>query len=318
MYLPVMTQSPRVSSKVSLRPQIEHVRQKFLECGICMNEFTDTDQRPRVLPCLHSFCDQCIKTLRTRDVIKCSDCNETHDIPGGDMNNLRVDESREYLINYMKVQTKSGQIVCEECGLKKKAVNRCKECSQFLCSECTDAHKRTKITKTHSVASIEDLKEATLEEYQHVHTCKVPGHEDQPYAFFCYSKSCDKPVCALCAVKEHQESKGHEIRNIEDVYLETKRAIEILVSDVKHCQLSADDTLTSIEEIVKKLDALQISVTEDIDSVFDKCQKIVDRRRNELKNKLHATIKGIVNKIILIVSLIINIQIKKKVVHFHL
>jgi tripartite motif-containing protein 56 len=213
------------------------------------------------------------------------------------MNNFRVDESREYLINYMKVQTKSGQIVCEECGLKKKAVNRCKECSQFLCCECTDAHKRTKLTKTHSMTGIEELKEATLEEYQHVHTCKVPGHEDQPYAFFCYSKSCDKPVCALCAVKDHQESKGHEIRDIGDVYLENKRAIEVLVSDVKHRQLSADDTLTSIEEIVKKLDALQTFATEEIDSVFDRCQKIVDRRRNELKNKLHATIKGIVDRL---------------------
>ncbi|XP_061178169.1 E3 ubiquitin-protein ligase TRIM71-like [Saccostrea echinata] len=292
MYLPVMTQSPRVSSKVSLRPQIEHVRQKFLECGICMNEYNDTDRRPRVLPCLHSFCDQCIKIMRTRDAIKCSECNESYDIPGGDMNNFRVDESREYLINYLKVQTKTSHILCEECAMKRKATNRCKECSQFLCGECTDAHKRTKITKTHNVASIEDLKEATLEEYQHAHTCKVHGHEDQLFAFYCYSKSCDKPVCALCAVKEHQESKGHEIRNIEDVYLENKRAIEVLVSEVKHRQLSADDTLTSIEEIVKKMDTLQASVTEEIDTVFDRCQKIVDRRRNELKNKLHTIIKA--------------------------
>lgn len=293
VYHPVMTHSPRVSSKASLRPQIEHVRQKFLECGICRNEYNNNDRKPRVLPCLHSFCDQCVKTLVTRDIIKCSSCKEGYDIPGGDTCNFPVDESREYLINYRKVQSKSGQIICEECDLKKMATSRCRECSQFLCSECTDAHRRTKITKTHGVSSIDDLKEATLEEYQHVHTCKVPGHDDQPFAFFCYSKSCDKPVCALCAVKEHQESKGHEIRSIDDVYLENRRAVEVLMSDVKHRQLSADDTLASIEEIDSKLESQQTSVAEEIDSVFDICQKIVERRRNELKNKLDAIVKGI-------------------------
>ena len=287
-----MTHSPRVSSKASMRPQIEHVRQKFLECGTCMNEYNSTDKKPRVLPCLHSFCDQCIKVLRTRDVIKCTSCEETNDIPGGDTNNIPVDESREYLVNYTKVQSKSGPIICEECDTKKAATNRCKECAQFLCLDCTDAHKRTKITKMHGMVSIENLKEATLEEYQHTHTCKVPGHDDQPFAFFCHSKSCDKPVCALCAVKDHQESKGHEIRNIDDVYIENKRAIEVLISDVKHRQLSTDDTLTCIEEINTKIDTLQTSVAEEIDSVFDKCQKIVDRRRNELKNKLHTIVKG--------------------------
>lgn len=111
--------------------------------------------------------------------------------------------------------------------------------------------------------------------------------------FSATQRSCDKAVCALCAVKEHQESKGHEIRSIDDVYLENRRAVEVLTSDLKHRQLSADDTLASIEEIDSKLESQQTSVAEEIDSVFDICQKIVERRRNELKNKLDAIVKGI-------------------------
>jgi len=37
-------------------------------------------------------------------------------------------------------------------------MTRCKECDEFLCAVCTEAHKRTKVTKGHSVVNVDDLK----------------------------------------------------------------------------------------------------------------------------------------------------------------
>ncbi|KAL5007251.1 hypothetical protein ScPMuIL_016057 [Solemya velum] len=274
----------RTVSKVSVRP--ENIRPRFLECTNCLYDYDQQSHLPRILSCLHTFCTDCLLTLQTNDTVKCPSCNQTIAIPNSDVTSFPVDKSRNYLINYLNVQNNASQIICEECGTTRKAVNRCKECGEFLCVECTDAHKKTKVTKRHNISNLEDLKESSLEEFQDRAACTVVGHEDQPFSFFCYSKTCDRPVCALCAVREHQESRGHDIRNINDVYTEVKRTVESLLSDVKHRQLSMEDSLGGVEGVVEELGVAQSVVDEEIDAAFDKCQKVIERRRNEMKNKL--------------------------------
>lgn len=168
------------------------------------------------------------------------------------------------------------------------AKHRCKECAQFLCVDCYDAHKRTKVTKRHHVLGLDELREAPLDDFQQIHYCDVSGHEEQPFAFYCMTDACDRPVCALCAVAEHQESKGHDIREIHEVYGDTRRSIEGLMSDVKHRTLSAQDTTSSIDNTTENLDSnLQLAIA-NIDSAFDGAVKALERRRVELKDKAHA------------------------------
>ena len=47
-------------------------------CSCCQGPFTD----PRVLPCLHTFCLQCIKGLRKEDSsLTCPQCRAKHQAP---------------------------------------------------------------------------------------------------------------------------------------------------------------------------------------------------------------------------------------------
>ena len=46
------------------------------ECPVCQEEFTD----PRVLPCDHSLCVDCIGHIRKGPTIKCPECNAVHDM----------------------------------------------------------------------------------------------------------------------------------------------------------------------------------------------------------------------------------------------
>jgi len=75
-----------------------------------------------------------------------------------------------------------------------------------------------------------------LDEFHHKRTCSVVGHEDQHFSFYCNSKGCDLPICSLCAVTEHDKADGHDIRNINDVYLENKRVIGELGGICMHCE----------------------------------------------------------------------------------
>ena len=195
-------------------------------------------------------------------------------------------------MNVFQVQRRSSDIVCQECNNKTKVSKvRCKECAQFLCPDCADAHKRTKVTKKHILVTLDELREAPLDDFQQPKMCSVPGHEEQPYTFYCMSEIGDRPVCALCAITEHQESKGSEIREIQDVYAEQKRAVEGLMSDVKHRTLSAQDTATAIQETLNGLDTNVQATTSQIDAAFDSCVKALDRRRAELKDMAYAKSK---------------------------
>lgn len=285
-YHPVMTQPLRVPSKSSIRPQIEHVRQKFLECYVCNEEFDDVEHIPRVLPCLHCVCEGCLETMKTRDSVVCPECNESHTIPNGNIKTFHKDGCRGYLTKYLKVQTDEAAIACDECTNKRRGTHRCKECSQFLCNDCTDAHLKTKVTKKHEITNVNDLKECTIEEFQSVQQCTVKGHEGQGFTYYCVSNSCDKPVCALCAVEFHPDSKNHKLRTLTDVYAETKRTVDSLVSEVKHKQLTADSAINNVDDIITNLDSVKERLTEDIDMAFEKCQKMLDERKEEVMNEL--------------------------------
>jgi hypothetical protein len=47
--------------------------------------------------------------------------------------------------------------------------------------------------------------------------------------------------------------------------------VETLVSEVKHKQLTADNTLNIVDGIISNLDTVQDKLTDDIDIAFEKC-----------------------------------------------
>ena len=46
------------------------------ECPVCQEEFTD----PRVFPCDHSLCLNCIGQIKKGNQIKCPECNAIHNV----------------------------------------------------------------------------------------------------------------------------------------------------------------------------------------------------------------------------------------------
>ena len=63
----------------------EKINQNFLHCGICLEPF----KKPRALPCLHSFCEECLERWTKANtkgsnkprVIVCPNCQKAATIP---------------------------------------------------------------------------------------------------------------------------------------------------------------------------------------------------------------------------------------------
>ena len=57
---------------------MEKLDQDFLECGICLERF----QNPRGLPCLHSFCHEClVKFCEDKQEVNCPNCKILTTVP---------------------------------------------------------------------------------------------------------------------------------------------------------------------------------------------------------------------------------------------
>ncbi|KAK8379977.1 hypothetical protein O3P69_019790 [Scylla paramamosain] len=51
------------------------------DCQVCMTAFDDTLQRPRTLPCGHTFCTPCVNRLTARGQVMCATCRLGHPVP---------------------------------------------------------------------------------------------------------------------------------------------------------------------------------------------------------------------------------------------
>lgn len=54
----------------------EHALDKYLDCAVCFEMFS----QPYTMPCLHTYCHQCIVMLEKNDKVQCPQCRLVTDI----------------------------------------------------------------------------------------------------------------------------------------------------------------------------------------------------------------------------------------------
>ena len=129
--------------------------------SVCQYHYID----PKVLPCLHYYCKQCIYRLALRTGLdkpfSCPECRRDTTLSQGGVDNLPT----AFFINRMKelhskMERAHGKVdaKCEICS-GDKAEAFCRQCAQFICSECVKAHQRMKKSfPGHKVVTFEELK----------------------------------------------------------------------------------------------------------------------------------------------------------------
>ncbi|KAJ4452033.1 hypothetical protein ANN_03547 [Periplaneta americana] len=143
-------------------------------CNICSEKYCS----PRVLSCLHVFCESCLEKMlmdetgdsgKRDSIIKCPKCNQetkqgrNHIIALGtgnisktvELNALQVGSKGagslpcDYVLtNILDMSAiESMAVLCTSCKAKEKAVARCSDCANFLCPNCNTAHQVSALLK---------------------------------------------------------------------------------------------------------------------------------------------------------------------------
>ena len=253
-----------------------------LTCPVCLDHYTN----PKTLPCLHSFCEHCLEGLpldkkNETYYLSCPTCRHCTELPeegvgafpvAFTLNNLKE------IYSLMKKVADPQQVTCDNCTTA-NATGYCKDCSQFLCTECISMHKKWALFANHKLTSLDEVtasdvsstsqllapakQEATL-------TCSVPGH-DEPLKYYC--DTCDESICHDCAILTH---KDHKYNLIANSFTKHKEALEKSLNPVK-------GKIEGLKKVLSALAEREGEIRERGEGVLEEIHEMVEEMMNVLR-----------------------------------
>ena len=171
-----------------------------VSCPVCSEIFTD----PRHLPCLHSFCLECLKrwhqtsqsTTNRQDMITCPTCRALSSVPeSGDLNDLPNSFYQNGLIDVLAIkECNNTQVTCGNCGEKSSESSYCFECWIFYCEKCVTAHKKMRSSKNHRALALKEFNDKDYEDVlMRPAFCDKQPHQNEELKYYC--KNCKTAVC---------------------------------------------------------------------------------------------------------------------------
>nr|XP_006813935.1 PREDICTED: E3 ubiquitin-protein ligase TRIM71-like [Saccoglossus kowalevskii] len=250
---------------------LDEVTEDFLSCSICLEIY----KNPKVLPCLHTFCQQCLVTFKDKSggVLKCATCRIQCDTP------IQELKSNFFLTSLLDTFQKQRQPstdhppVCETCQVT--ATHRCVDCPQFCCDVCVTVHERIPALRSHEVLTIDKYREIQSRGHLKVQSkvfCSV--HKDSQLKFYC--DTCQIPVCSDCTIVKHRVPE-HVHRDLQEVADEYKTQLKEMLGQlkvkekqVKEEKVAAESTR---EEIRKQCEAEKEKVKRRTKEVMERVKR---------------------------------------------
>ena len=244
-------------------------------CLICHDELKE----PRLLPCIHSFCLECLERYcRDKcpgDDVPCPECRNEFVIPKAGVAGLTVR-------THDKEAARSE--MCEVCSSEQydiPATVYCVECSQKLCKRCSLPHLKWR-RMPHDVIALD----AVSPEYH------AGGHYCDKHAerVRMYCSDCQTSVCSTCCCELH---KTHNFERIETVMQEFARSIDYEIKPVMSRIESFQGAIAHAEgENSKWLSRIQATEQEiknkgqEVKQYFARLTGILDSQVGDLLHKL--------------------------------
>lgn len=265
------------------------LKQKFLYCSGCSNEYDSANNFARLLPCLHSLCNKCVQNLSKDGKVTCQECKLQHPV-NEDISNIPRDNTRLDLMDFVRVKMAPGAILCQVCSETKQASFRCKNCSEFMCEECQIAHKKTNLTRAHDLLALEALqKKENLDAFCHQQKCSE--HSERDLELYCIKDTCQKPICLMCAMLNHRPDAGHEIQEITKISESRKEEMRKRIDAVNAVGDDVRQVLEDVSLEINEVRNLGKEVEHQIDQSFQSFIEILQKRQQELKDDVSRNVQ---------------------------
>src|SRR6218665_697856 len=275
-------------------------------CCIC----TGIYKCPKLLPCGHTFCLNCIQEtgLKTSkgpgDKMPCLVCRQQFKIPSDGFIGLRNNFYVEGLIRVTQIldQSLAVSVDCDSCFFEEnqeeagkivpKAEMYCCDCKQKFCEKCCGHHRKLKLTKNHKLISINELQSTDEDLLQSLVSVVCEFHKEEDLKIYCCV--CKTVACSICFTENHEGHKGtHITKAVDDFRKEFANNIERVKTLISQAGMKKSEITNANEDVQKKLGAIQL----DIINRREALKKDVDEHAKELLDKLSKICKTTMKKV---------------------
>ena len=241
----------------------------LLTCPVCYEDFQENgDHVPRLLPCSHTSCEQCIKQLIQYNKLKCPECKSTHKTPDKE----KSFPQNKYVLTYVRRQAAS----VDEEEAEVKLIEACEEHWKELILFCrTEACQKpicpTCLTRTHQEHKVVEIEEEKIAEL-----CRNIESVE---------RKLEAKVKTINKSKEDIEKKtGTNITKMKKVKEEMNRKFDKMIEETEdemsNVQLTINNEVCEIKENLELLKSIKENTAEE------------PRKYEEIMNKLE-TVNGI-------------------------
>ncbi|XP_078575883.1 tripartite motif-containing protein 2-like [Branchiostoma floridae x Branchiostoma japonicum] len=256
--------------------------EQFLACPVCMLHFRD----PKILPCLHTFCRECLQDWATKQQpLECPTCRTQVSLPDQGVDGLRTNFYVNNLLDFAaaKKGTEPG-VPCQVCeGNVEGSKSWCADCATLLCESCCAVHRKLPFSRDHEVTPEETLKaEEGRGKFHRKRHCDK--HKKYELEFYC--ESCNALVCTACTVVDHRPGKDHNPVEITTVAKRRKEKLQSLLRDIDP---RLREIQASIKEIDRKISNLAPSkevATEKTKEYFRQLIEFLQKREKEILSQI--------------------------------
>ena len=261
-----------------------------ITCGVCSKPYND----PRILPCLHSFCLQClhheIEKSGSQQMFRCPTCERNSSIPVGGASvlpqNLHLGFEVE-VAGYMSKMMNNSEVCCDECvdGRNGLAVVFCCMCHQFLCKVCRDYHSSSRRFSKHKIVLLDQAGARQLHTTMKPrdHYCSQPSHEDNKLNFYC--ETCSLLVCLHCTTVTH---KNHTVKEISTVAKTHQMVITGALEDAKEVVTKLTGATDGNNKMIEQVEISKQTSFLAINQAFEILQQTLEERKKTLFSELEA------------------------------
>ncbi|XP_075981925.1 transcription intermediary factor 1-alpha-like [Anticarsia gemmatalis] len=264
-------------------------------CVLCHTSLMLTDGTPKLMECLHSACEPCLKAkveekqASSRDflgaervTVTCPACRLQCQLAN------MIDQ--RFVMEKMTVEQAgtnggmSGEQQCNSCEDTEPATSYCVDCAEFICDNCVNAHQRLKITKEHTIKSKEEaaaeLGAAAPGRASHDMFCAA--HPAERLSLFC--ETCDKLTCRDCQLAHHRD---HKYQFSTEMAAQARANIGSLLSEVSYKRVLLGSAMKVIRDRQQLIADKKKALVHEITQTVVKLTNAINTRGKQLVLRLN-------------------------------
>ncbi|KAJ8032933.1 E3 ubiquitin-protein ligase TRIM56 [Holothuria leucospilota] len=271
--------------------EVKAIKEDFLHCSICTNRL----KVPKVLPCIHSFCQGCLETyvkkLKSKQ-LPCPICRKVCDLSETGVKGL---QTNFYIVNLgerMDLLERLGKSVshsytCESCGSQEVAAY-CLECESKICLKCQQDHQRFPVLRSHSIIPINEIKQPKYQKaLKNAKTPMCEVHPTESLRFYC--KTCSKLICRDCTIVQHSKPDHTFVEascQVEDIKRELRDLLSRSSSDHTSSLKFIEKGMAGSEEVERQSESI-------IKKINTSCDKMVVSIEMQLRSQAEEMCKEV-------------------------